>query len=91
MSEVAVALEERIKEIAAEKERKRIAAELSIVMERERLKKERLLRLANQEAQFSDILSSSFQLWVKSLWRKEPANIFKFEMVRLKMLSLLPS
>ena len=44
MSEVAVALEERIKEIAAEKERKRIAAELSIVMERERLNKERLLK-----------------------------------------------
>ena len=91
VSEVAFELEDRIKEITAEKERKRIDAERALIMERERLNKERLLRLASQEAQYSEILSSSFELWVKSLWRKEPANIFKTEIVRRKRLVLTNS
>ena len=83
VSEVATVLENRIVEIAADKERKRVAAEISLMLERERIDKERLARLAKQQAKYSDLLSVSFKLWVDSLWRKEPGNIFKFEIVRL--------
>jgi hypothetical protein len=88
VSEVASILENRIIEIAADKERKRVAAEISLMLERERLNKERLVRLAKQQAQYSDLLSVSFKLWVDSLWRKEPGNLFIFEIVRIPFHSL---
>ena len=81
VAEVAQNLEERIHEIEADKERIRIANEISKLLELERLEKERQTRLAAIRARYTEELAVTFKLWISSLWRKEGGNLFKQEIV----------
>ncbi|KAJ3371792.1 hypothetical protein HDU91_004937 [Kappamyces sp. JEL0680] len=81
VAQVATELEGRIKEIAADKERKKIAAEISLMLEKERLVKERKARLLEKRAQFTEYLDLSFNLWMESLWRKNPGDLYRTEIV----------
>ncbi len=74
-------LDNRIIEIAQEKERKRIAAEISALLEKERVEKELYESLMTKKLQFFDYLKISFKLWLHSLWRKESGVVFRSEIV----------
>lgn len=74
-------LEERIEQLNAEKETRRLAKELAENAEKERIEKERIARLAQIQAQYLELFSASFKIWIQSLWRKDPGELYNFEIV----------
>jgi glutamyl/glutaminyl-tRNA synthetase len=74
-------LEERIEQLNAEKETIRIARELAEIAEKERIEKERIARLAQIQAQYLELFATSFKIWIQSLWRKDPGELYNFEIV----------
>ncbi|KAJ3259794.1 EF-hand calcium-binding domain-containing protein 5 [Boothiomyces macroporosus] len=68
-------------DLKAEKEAKRLAEIEARRLRREQEEKERLARIAETKAQYTDFLSLSFKLWINSLWRKSPGELFRHEIV----------
>ncbi|KAJ3276598.1 EF-hand calcium-binding domain-containing protein 5 [Terramyces sp. JEL0728] len=81
LEEIGAVLNKRIVDIKTEKEAKRLAEKEARRLRREQEEKERLARIVETKAQYTDFLSLSFKLWINSLWRKGPGELFKQEIV----------
>lgn len=82
IADIGLVLEDRIKEVANEKERKRLSAEMEELLKKEQIERDRLSLLTERKSQFCQYLESSFKLWITSLWRKDPGDLFRAEIVR---------
>lgn len=82
-NEIGVILEQRIKDMAAAREAKRISDLIAKKMEAEKLEQKRQAQLAEKKRQFTEFMALSFKLWIQSLCRKESGNIFRSEIVLL--------
>ncbi|KAJ3315402.1 EF-hand calcium-binding domain-containing protein 5 [Boothiomyces sp. JEL0838] len=81
LEEISSTLNQRIIDLKAEKEAKRLAEIEARRLRREQEEKERLARIAETKAQYTDFLSLSFKLWINSLWRKSPGELFRHEII----------
>ncbi|KAJ3324094.1 EF-hand calcium-binding domain-containing protein 5 [Boothiomyces sp. JEL0866] len=81
LEEISANLNQRIVDLKAEKESKRLAEKEARRLRREQEEKERLARIAETKAQYTDFLSLSFKLWINSLWRKSPGELFRQEII----------
>nr|KAJ3422327.1 EF-hand calcium-binding domain-containing protein 5 [Polyrhizophydium stewartii] len=81
MKQVADTLRQRIADLAAFREAKRLAEEMERLEELERQRQARLARLEEHNRIFTSLLSSVYRIWVTSIWRKAPGQLFRSELI----------
>ncbi|KAI8901952.1 hypothetical protein BC833DRAFT_575684 [Globomyces pollinis-pini] len=81
VEKISVMLEERIATLKAEREARRIEEEIRKQQEIERMERERMARLQEIKTQYMDFLQLSFKLWINSLWRKSPGELYRSEII----------
>jgi hypothetical protein len=81
--EISAELEVKIQKFKAEREALRIEKESRERIAREQEEIERTTRLESKKRLFQELIDASFKNWINCLWRKEPGELLRTEIVNL--------